>query len=291
MGAVGVVRDLGPSSKVGDSTERGASPPGVGWYLYGFLSDGDAPSMAGIDGRSDLTLLAEAGICALASPVPLAEFGEEALRHHLNDLRWVEEKVRLHEAIVEAAMARGTILPARFCTLFADPQRILAAMRRNAPLLQEGFERVRGQEEWGVKGFCNREALQDSLLHADSTLLNSLEAGSGGAPGHAYLFTKSLDAKLAARAREREEETVRAAVAAIREKVTDLLEKPCRVPEGTGKVAIVLHLACLVRKCKVQEFLVEVDRWNRVTGPEGLRLLTSGPWPPYHFSPLLEYDE
>jgi len=39
---------------------------------------------------------------------------------------------------------------------------------------------------------------------------------------------------------------------------------------------------------EVEAFLAEVEQWNRAHAEDGFRLVTSGPWPPYHFVPRLD---
>jgi hypothetical protein len=51
---------------------------------------------------------------------------------------------------------------------------------------------------------------------------------------------------------------------------------------------VVLNLACLVAKQKVDGFLAAIGAWNEARARDGLRLGASGPWPPYHFSPRVE---
>ena len=43
--------------------------------------------------------LVEGDLAALLSPVPLAEYGDERLREHLEDISWLERTARAHEAV------------------------------------------------------------------------------------------------------------------------------------------------------------------------------------------------
>lgn len=263
----------------------------VGWYLYAFLSHGDVPPMTGIDGHSPLNRIDEEGIMALASQVPLAEFGEGALRRNVEDLGWLEEKVRRHEAIVEAALAKGQLLPMKFGTIFLDPERIREVIRRNAPVLRAALEELSDKEEWGVKGLVDGTGLRAAVLQNDPVLVALSGEASAKAPGHAFFHRRKIEEAASAKSQEREASLAREAVEAIRNTAVEVAEHPPLLPEAARKEKkekIVLNLACLVRKNGVEAFLARMEQWSRDHAEEGVRLVASGPWPPYHFIPRLD---
>ncbi|MBI4607887.1 MAG: GvpL/GvpF family gas vesicle protein [Candidatus Rokubacteria bacterium] len=257
--------------------------PDAGWYLYAFLCHEDLPPLTGIDGRSPLSLIAENGIAALASPVLLAEFGEEAFRRNLEDLHWLEEKVRLHEAIVEATLAKGPVLPMKLGIIFTDPERIRAVIRRNARRIREALEFLRDKVEWGVKGFADRAALRAAVFRSDPELVALSREASPKPPGQAFFLKRKIEETASEKSQEREEVLAREALEAIRGTVVELAAYPPLLPEPPRGERIILNLACLVRREEVEAFLAEVEQWNRGHAEEGFRLLASGPWPPYHF--------
>lgn len=262
----------------------------VGWYLYAFLSHGEVPPMTGIDGHSPLNRIDDQGIVALASQVPLAEFGEKALRRNVEDVGWLEEKVRLHEAIVEAALAKGQLLPMKFGTIFLDPERIRQVIRRNAPVLRNALEELSDKEEWGVKGFVDGTGLRAAVLQNDPVLFALSGEASAKPPGHAFFLRRKIEEAASAKSHEREASLVREAVEAIRKTVVEVAESPSLLRETSRKDEIVLNLACLVRKDGGEAFLARVEQWSRDHAEERVRLVASGPWPPYHFVPRLDAD-
>src|SRR5436305_4987117 len=56
-----------------------------------------------------------------------------------------------HDHVVEAAMARGAVLPARFGTTFADTAGLAAALVRDQSRLHHRLEQVRGCVELAVR--------------------------------------------------------------------------------------------------------------------------------------------
>ncbi len=262
----------------------------VGWYLYAFLPHGDLPPMVGIDGHSPLNRIGEEGLMALASQVPLEEFGGEALRRNLEDLGWLEEKVRLHEAIVEAILAKGPLLPMKFGTIFLDPEKIREVIKRNAPVLRAALEELGDKEEWGVKGFVDMTALRAAVLQNDPVLHALSGEASAKPPGHAFFLRRKIEEVASAKSQQREASLVCEAVETIRRVVVAVAESPPLLPGATRKEKIVLNLACLVRKNGVGAFLAWGEQWSRDHAEEGIRLVASGPWPPYHFVPRLDDD-
>ena len=270
------------------SSEEGH--PEAGWYLYAFLRDRDLPPMTGIDGGSPVVLIAEGEIAAAVSQVRLAEFGEQTLRHNLEDMEWLEEKVRLHEAIVEAALAKGPLLPMKFGTIFLDPETVRAVIRRNAQRIREALEFLGDKVEWGVKAFSSPAALRAAVLGNDAALLALSSEASTKSPGQAFFVKRKIEESALAKSLEREEVLTREFLEAIQKTIVDLAAHPPLLSEAPQGERIVINLACLVRREGVEAFLAGVEQWNRGHAEEGLRVVASGPWPPYHFVPRLDDD-
>lgn len=268
--------------------------PEVGWYVYGFLPCAGRvlPPVRGIDSCSPVLLMAEGEIGAAVSQVRLAEFGEEPLKRNLDDVRWLEEKVRRHEEIVEAIMAGGPILPAKFCTIFLGDERVRGAIRRECRRLQEGLAYVRGKEEWGLKGFSNRTRLGAVVARQDPELRTLVQEIRSRPPGHAFFLKKTYEDLVLRKTLEREEALAQQIVETVRGKVVELVLNPPLPNPATGREEeMVLNLACLVLKDRVGEFLSEVRQWNQRTPEEGLDLMPTGPWPPYTFAPRVDGNE
>lgn len=264
----------------------------VGWYVYCILpSSAGVSSLAGIDEQFPLALIVEGAIGALVSLVPLAEWSGVRLKQHLEDLGWVEEKTRRHEAIIEAAMKQSPVLPFRFCTLFESPERVQEVLREHRATLQESLEYLRDKEEWGVKGFSDRLRLRQLLMELDPTLLRLSKELDGQPPGLAFFLRKQLESLVSLKAEEREVELAQSVEEALQRKVVDLVKSSPLSRKVTGRgQEMIVNLACLVPKEEVKGFLAMVARWNSAYEQEGFELVVSGPWPPYHFVPLLKGD-
>ena len=262
---------------------RADTPPSrtdTGWYVYGVVPAEQLPGDAfagsrGVHPSGGVVLVADADLAAIASDVPLAEFGETAIAANLHDEAWLEEKVRAHEAVLEAALARAPLVPFRFGTIYRSDGQVRQMLRENAGLGQT-LERLRGTVELGVKAFLRAEEFDRS--RSDEPEPRSTEGG------RAYLLNKQRDRQLAdARAsfaascaRESHERLTAAA--------EDSRANPLRRPEVSGGPGeMILNGAYLVRADRRQAFEEALAALGSSHREEGVRYELTGPWPAYNF--------
>jgi len=107
----------------------GGRPPGSpeeGVWAYGITASdrvaepGGAPDLSWLTGVGGaVRTVTCSGLTVLVSDVSLAEFGEAALREHLEDLEWLDEVARVHHYVVEAAARLFPLLPVRLATVYS----------------------------------------------------------------------------------------------------------------------------------------------------------------------------
>ena len=102
----------------------GGGSGGEGWWVYGVIAARDADRVSsgleGVEPGSEVEAVVVGELAALASPVPMREYGDERIRDHLEDLQWVERTARAHEAVLDAALGTTTVVPLRLCTIYRD---------------------------------------------------------------------------------------------------------------------------------------------------------------------------
>lgn len=189
-----------------------------------------------------------------------------------------EENLQAHNRVNAAALASSTPLPFRFGTR-AAPERLAEYAATNEAALDAALARVRGAVEMGVK-----------LMSKAAGEARKAEGGSGGGTeggegdgaavgrGTAFLLKKRRDVLGGEEARLRAE----GLAAWLAEGVAGLArESAVRVnpPE-----AIVVRAAHLVGRESVEEYRARL-RGLRAARTD-VRLLASGPWPPYSFSEI-----
>ena len=260
-----------------------ASPAAVGsgWYVYGVVPAAQVPGDAfaearGVSPAGGVVLVADEELAAIASDVPLAEFGEAAIAENLHDPAWLEEKVRAHEAVLEAALERGPLVPFRFGTIYRSDEQVRQMLRENSRL-GTTLERLRGTFELGVKAFFDEDAFDRS--HDDDSTSGDAEGG------RAYLLRKQRERRLA------DERSAFAADCAgdSHERLAAAAEEgranPPQRPEVTGGSAgaMILNGAYLVRAERREAFKDAVTELESDYGPRGVSYELTGPWPAYNF--------
>ncbi|HUB10144.1 MAG TPA: GvpL/GvpF family gas vesicle protein [Myxococcales bacterium] len=246
-------------------------------YLYGVLASPRQPSTSagprGLPGASrPAALAAGSGTWLVVSRVPLALYGEAQLARGLGDLDWVSRRALAHEAVVEHFAALGPLAPAKLFTLFSSEERAVANVRRRERQLRRIFDRIRGREEWGVRVRLERAvAPRPSRRRVPPPVT-----------GAAFLRAKR-DARFAAR--EGAATGLRRADALFRRlssAADESLRRP--PPAGAAGARLLLDAVFLVPRRRGRAFKSEARRASAAFDRDGLSLVLTGPWPPYHFA-------
>ncbi|MBM0229372.1 GvpL/GvpF family gas vesicle protein, partial [Micromonospora sp. ATA51] len=132
-----------------------APETGTGVWLHGVTADVDPATLSGITGMDGAPVrpVRAAGLTAVVSAAPLAEYGEAALRRNLEDLAWLERAARTHHTVVDALSRAGAVVPARLATVHRDDDRVARVLTERRDEFSATLARLTGREEWGVKGY------------------------------------------------------------------------------------------------------------------------------------------
>jgi hypothetical protein len=235
---------------------------------------------------ADVQRLEAAGLAALVSPVPLAEFGSEPLRRNLNDLAWLEKVARHHEELLERAMAETTIVPLRLCTLYENEESVKRMLKREHDSLISALEHLAGRQEWGVKLLVDPHRLDEearSGSHEAAAMEEELDThGSGGA----YMLRRRLERHVRERADSLAAELAEQVHARLQDWAIDAVTRPPQNRELSGHEGeMLLNAAYLVEADRVRELRDLVAELEERHRPLGARIALTGPWPPYNFVP------
>jgi hypothetical protein len=222
-------------------------------------------------------VIAAAGLHALVSSVPLADFGEDGLKRNLNDLPWLEAVARAHESVLERALQSGPLVPLRLCTIYRSESQVEALLTKGRAEFAEALSELQGRGEWGVKVTADRERVAERLRAREERK----PAGVGGS----YLGRRQQELRL--------REDVDAALdAAVQESharleewaVTSELLPPQRAELSGHSGEMVLNGAYLVDDERLDGFRTVVEELGRQYGGDtGLAFELTGPWPAYNF--------
>jgi hypothetical protein len=260
---------------------RATTASGTAVYVYGVLPAGaDLPGdVVAVDGSGEVGLLEEGDVAAIVSSVPLAEFGQERLEENLNRLPWLEEKVRAHERVLEAALDAPALVPFRFCTLFSTEGAVRSMLVEQEERLGRGLERLAGRREWGVKAYVDEQALAAAVAAEVGA-----EPEPEGARGQAYFARKRRERALS----EAAEDAMQSRAVDVHRRLGSVAVASALVPlrrEGAPAGRMALNGAYLVPSEREGEFAATVAETERDLEPAGFRLELTGPWPPYNFVP------
>jgi hypothetical protein len=247
----------------------------LGTYVYCVTAGETSRSLEGppgVDPRFTVRAIRQADIAALASAVPLSDYGAEPLKRNLNELPWLERVARAHQRVLDGALKQATIVPLRLCTVFEDDAGVEAMLEREHPVLAGALARLAGRQEWSVKLIAAPRGARD-------------RAGEDAPQsGRAYVDrlrrdrAARTDAQRVARAAAQELHRGLASYAVAGR----VLRKPSRELSDDGG-ELVLNGAYLVQAERVAEFRAAATELGNRHSAGGLRVEITGPWPPYSF--------
>ena len=223
--------------------------------------------LAGVGGAR-VRVLTLGGFAAVVS-----EAGDEAAAVN-------EENLLAHNRVNAAALAVATPLPCRFGTR-AAAERLAQYVAANEAALNAALARVRGRVEMSVKLMGRAEGQGSEVEGEEGGALGMLAGGAGlgaAGAGTAFLLKKRREILGEEGARRRAE----GAAAWLAEGLNGLARETAE--RLSPSEAIVVRAAHLVERARVTEYRARL----RALAAErrDLRLLASGPWPPYSFGDI-----
>ena len=148
---------------------------------------------ASIDGDSKPELIALDEIAAVASAVPLADYGEDALREKLSDPAWMATRVMRHELMVEHFAGQVTVVPLRFGTIYLSRASVERMLKERRTMLHSILDSLDGREEWGINLYVDRAHFREAIVDISPRLLEMRKQADTLSPGRAYMLRKKID--------------------------------------------------------------------------------------------------
>jgi hypothetical protein len=274
-GGTAAGRDVAPGRD--SAPAQSQEPSGEAWWMYCVVRSDEASELAagltGVQPGGSVEALVEGELAALLSRVPLAEFGDERLREHLEDLAWLEQTARAHEAVQEAVMERSPLVPLRLCTIYRDLDGARRMLRENADLFVQNLSAVQGCAEWGVKVFLALAARPEPTAKPATA-----------STGADYLADRQRERDLVAQA----DELAASCTDEVHRTVSALARQgrlnPVQRAEAHGREAeMLLNGAYLVETHRVDELQSTISQLHEDRAGQGFLVELTGPWPPYNF--------
>lgn len=252
-----------------------------GRYMYAITRGDVADALGSTRGLREqpLEVVEHNGLVAVVSTVDLDEFGEDGLRQHLEDLQWLEEVARRHDAVIQAVAASGPTAPLRLATICLDDAGVRARLDEWHHALLQALDRVEGRFEWSVKAFSHPEEVEAEVSDAGAA------TSTGKGAGLAYLQRKRDLTERRLHAEERAIELADEIHTALSQHSVASRRLPSQDPRLTGYTGqMTLNGAYLVPAEEGDAFAAAAQSLGE-RHPEA-HLVIGGPWPPYSFATL-----
>ncbi|MEU9044304.1 MULTISPECIES: GvpL/GvpF family gas vesicle protein [unclassified Kitasatospora] len=261
-----------------------STQPPTNTWLYAIADAGctPPPGLTGVAGET-LRAIAAPDLTALAGSVPRGDFDEEPLRAHLADAAWLEHAVRAHHRVVDTLARTAPMLPLRFATLYRDDRRAAAMLERHHDELLASLGHVTGRVEWGVKAYAGLAGpTPDAAAESGDT-----RQDPAARPGTAYLLRRQAQHHRREQDQQQAADDAQDVHTVLAQAAAEATRHPLQRPETVGRTEpMVLNGAYLVEQARTAAFHAAVDALSARF--PGLRLETTGPWPPYSFTAAVQ---
>ena len=245
-------------------------------YLYAVTRDVEPAALAGLPALSGGTLdvLEHHGLLAVLSTVDLDEYGEDGLHANLEQLDWLEDTARTHDAVIKTVSDHGPVAPMRLATIFLNDTNVRRRLDEWFGALEQALDRVEGRLEWSVKVLSSNRAEKPPA-----------EQETRRTSGADYLRQKKEKVEQRAAREADAYEQAGSIEDALLDRAVAVRVLPSQDPRLTGhQGTMVLNAAYLVEKAEGETFVNEVNA--QATLYPDLLVEVNGPWPPYSFAML-----
>ncbi len=224
-------------------------------------------------------------VTAVICDVKTEDFCGPDAERNMQNLEWIGPRACRHDTVVGQAIQFSPVLPVRLGTLFSSPESLERFMHDHYPAISEFLDDVTGMVEWSLKGFLDRP---NAARRIESAILTRREQALSESPGMRYFERHQIRAEAEKELKSWLGETTdrlarNLCVLAKSRRKRRLLRNNAQ--DGSG--VMVFNWAFLLAKTAVPDFSLRIKQFGEECVREGLALESSGPWPPYSFSPSL----
>ena len=254
--------------------------PGLWLYAIGKAGHPLPERPEAVDGSEKVDAITEGSLTAFVTPVDLRAYSQQAVDAHAGDIEWLGAIGYRHQAVMQALMNGGTVIPLRAFTLFGSRQMVEAQLRSGREEFTKVLERLDGKQEWTLRIEFEPQKWNDALASRVESLRTIVNEMRGANPGKAFLLKKKLEDERKKASREAEVQVV----SEIEERILDKLRCETVAESRQQRDGAFPQINVLLNRDE-EAPLVELHReLNDRYAAEGISLAVSGPWPPYTFA-------
>lgn len=252
--------------------------------IYIYCIAGRMPEIEATEDSDDIYTVFYRGLYVMVSRVSSEEFNEDAMKINLNDMMWLESKVRNHERVIEKVMDYSAAIPFKFATIFKTEDSLKAMVENYHNEFRDILARLEGHEEWGVKVYCDMQKFKSAVVRKSEHIMKIEDEIKSSGIGKAYFLNKKKE--------EFMDDIASKEIIECRMEIHEALQKessdahPIKLlpKEVTGrKDKMILNAVFLLAKPKLEDFIESIDSLKEKYKDTGLKFDCTGPWPPYNF--------
>ncbi|HEY4552100.1 MAG TPA: GvpL/GvpF family gas vesicle protein [Bacillaceae bacterium] len=260
-------------------------------YLYGLIPTGEAPEqnplpLTGFDGSGEIFTIPVGNITAIVCELDADAYSEDVIKDKTNnDMEWLQEKAFHHHETVLKLAKQYTLIPLKFCTLYRSRESLEESVQSHKENMLDIFKLIAGNEEWNVKMYCDEKALKEQVSETNPAIEAKRAEISELPKGRQFFEKKKLD-KLIEKELEEEKNKVSERIhAQLKEFSLMGSVKRTWSKDVTGRQDnMTWNGVYLVPGSGVEEFLLQIQQYEKEMKETGWRFEATGPWPAYHFS-------
>lgn len=237
----------------------------------------------GLDGASPLVPVTAGKISGIVSEVPLSEFSSEALHENLQDLDWLEPKVRKFDLIIRSLAEQQTIVPVRFGTVYLSRESVHAMLQANYQRLHATLETLKGRFEMGLTFSFDKEKLAQLALENNQEIRALRQKIESCGPGAKYLLSRKLESRRTTLIDSLICDQMDRIVSALQNVCIEVRAEPSEHAQPDANVCQ-WKTACLVEKEEKEYARQTLLGAVKQAFDNAIGVRISGPWPPYSFS-------
>jgi hypothetical protein len=239
-----------------------------GRYLYCILDGAQNHNLGNIGLFGNKTYaIAYKDISAIVSNIPFKDIKPEI------------ETITSHQRVIDESRAHGTILPARFGTIFKSEDGVKKMLAKSYKEMRSKIAKLEDKDEFGLKVIIDKSDLKklESTSLANPEIKKIKKEISSSGKGTAYFLKMKMDEAIKNQTYKKIDQL---SGHLHREIAKDAVES-CLLRADFDQ--IVLNAAYLVNRGSASKFHKKIDELKHKYEGYGLVLHLSGPWAPYSF--------
>jgi hypothetical protein len=240
----------------------------------------------GVDPRFSVEWIDNGAVAAMFSVVGTDYFDPKKLEGKTaEDIAWLQQVAIRHSEVVCEAASGSPLLPLRVGTLFQSEASLLDTLTRFQATVVDFLQQLGDRQEWAVKLFLDKTFLDRPSPNASVVPPRHLSASDAGS-----VYLRQRRAELQDRRQQQAE--IQQEIETVDRLLSVGVSDGRRVrplPSGlTGREEkMVFNAAYLLGASEAKTWLTTVEQVCESVQRKGILLQVTGPWPPYHFCPIL----